>query len=364
MRIDPGVSGPSVRFSPWTYTMAALVACALSIGLAEGLLRFRQHLRYGVAAPQASNTAPDPVTGLQVPKPGYHAGSIVINSQGFRSPELTQPKPPGTFRLAFLGGSTTFCAEVSSPDKTWPHRVAEIVRIASVQPVDYINAGVPGYTTAEMLTNFRARVQKLRPDVVVIYEATNDISSDTRRLAIQQRLKVGRRGQPSWLGRHSLLWYLFELNLDVQWAQRQAAATDGKLAFDPVFLRRAFRSRLETLIDAAGQESRVAVATFSFRGRRGQTPEELKRACITSLYYMPYMTPAQLLDAFAAYNETIREVAREKHALLVDSEDDIPGDAQHYTDSVHFTDAGCARMATRVGAALLQDAWVSHRIRP
>ena len=39
-------------------------------------------------------------------------------------------------------------------------------------------------------------------------------------------------------------------------------------------------------------------------------------------------------------------------AYLIDGEDEIPGDAAHFADSVHFTDAGCRAMAQRVAGRL------------
>ena len=39
--------------------------------------------------------------------------------------------------------------------------------------------------------------------------------------------------------------------------------------------------------------------------------------------------------------------------ILVDGALDIPGDAAHFTDSVHFTDAGSRAMAQRVSTALM-----------
>jgi hypothetical protein len=75
-------------------------------------------------------------------------------------------------------------------------------------------------------------------------------------------------------------------------------------------------------------------------------------AAASALYYMPFMTPRGLVDAYERYNQVIREVTRETGALLIDGETDIPGDPQHFTDSVHFTDAGSRAMATRISGAL------------
>ena len=99
--------------------------------------------------------------GQRVLIPGRY-GPITINTLGFRGEEIEPVKPAGALRLAFLGASTTFCAEVSSDAATWPDRVAK--SIAESLPglqVDYVNAGVPGYTLNNMDRMLEKRVAPL-----------------------------------------------------------------------------------------------------------------------------------------------------------------------------------------------------------
>jgi lysophospholipase L1-like esterase len=77
------------------------------------------------------------------------------------------------------------------------------------------------------------------------------------------------------------------------------------------------------------------------------------RASESSLVYMPFVKPQTIIDAYARYNQVLREVAAQTGALLIDGENEIPGDPAHFTDSVHFTDAGSAEMARRVSKALI-----------
>jgi len=131
----------------------------------------------------------DPASGLPIPKPGQHTGRIRINRQGFRSPEIPRVKPPGTVRLAFLGGSTTFCAEVSSNEATWPALVSRWLRERHPEVMfDYVNAGVPGYGLGYIRKTLKYRVSPLRPDIIILYEATNDLAGDTRGIATQRGL--------------------------------------------------------------------------------------------------------------------------------------------------------------------------------
>ena len=68
------------------------------------------------------------------------------------------------------------------------------------------------------------------------------------------------------------------------------------------------------------------------------------------------MTIDGLITTYTHYNQVIREVAEAHHTLLVGHEKSIPADDKHYTDSVHYTDAGSVSMAQRVIEALISSA--------
>jgi len=330
-----------------------LVVLAL---LAEGAVRARHWLKHGGMWGVEETYAPDPDTGLRVPVAGARAGGIEINSLGFRGPEIAVPKPGGTIRLAFVGASTTFSAEVRPNERTWPHRVWK--RLSERYPearFDYVNAGVPGYTLASSLEGLRRRLEPLDPDVVVIYQATNDLAKNSRRLALAQGLAAeAGDADPDWLSRHSLLWYLARKNARVLWRRFQARSGEPRLEVEPEVLAAPFRADLRALVRAARERAAiVALVTFSHRLRREQGPGERAEAAVTSLYYMPYMSIDGLLDGFEAYNRVIREVAAETGALLIEDEDTIPADGEHFADSVHFTASGSRVMAERVSAGLL-----------
>lgn len=334
-----------------------LVGCLVGLLLLEGAVRLRQWAKYGSMRTVEDTFAFDPSTGLRVPVANRTIGNIRINSLGFRSPELEVRKPSGVVRLAFLGGSTTYCAEVSGNEMTWPHLVWQSLNAALPESkFDYVNAGVPGYGIEKILRSLQIRVRTLAPDVIVIYEATNDLSSDSRELAIQQRLvHSGSAFGETWPSKYSLMWFLLEKNLAI-W-RRQAAAHEpvGKLAYDPRELSRGFERRLTDLV-RAGKEMApvVALASFSPRLRRGDPRDTQRESAITALYYMPYMTIDGLISGYEEYNRVIREVAAHTGALYIGDEDRIPPDRAHYTDSVHFTDAGSRAMAVRVTEALLR----------
>ncbi len=332
-------------------TAVTVIGCVVLYALAEAGVRVRHYIKYGGLWGIEDTYVKDAESGLRIPKPNGRFGNISINSRGFRGPEIAVPKPADTIRIAFLGASTTYSAEVSSNEAAWPHLVVAGLRQRwPDKSFDYVNAGVPGYTASTSLENLRRRVAPLEPDVIVVYHGTNDLSSNSYDMASAQGVVQQRSEQKlSAFSNYSLLWYLLEKNLMVAASQSQSQATVGKIAFDGAALEKQFEGDLQALL----QESRsvapvVFVATFSTQMRADQTPERLRDAAVTSLFYMPYMTLDNLLEGFAGYNRVITETARNTGVDLIADENAIPGDTEHFKDSVHFTDAGSRAMAERV----------------
>ena len=337
--------------------MFALVVGMLVI--AEGAVRVRQYVKYGVTADFNEFYMTDEKTGLRVLVAGKSTQRISINSLGFRGPEINREKPPGTFRLAFLGASTTYCAEVSSNDKVWVDLVArDLSEQFDRVKVDYINGSVPGYALESSLKNLSLRIAPLEPDLVVIYHATNDLSDEMRGLAEAQGVTALNleKGQ-SWLADYSLLWKLVEMNLSILVAEERAEQQSQTVEFVASKLGTPFKTELAELVRQArtAGAKRVALATFSIQLRNGQNEQQLRKASESATYYMPFTSPQMLIEAYARYNDVIREVARESGALLIDDESMIPGDPTHFHDTVHFTDTGSAVQAQRVSTALAAD---------
>jgi lysophospholipase L1-like esterase len=317
----------------------------------EGIVRVRQWKRYGTTDASYYQFARDPATGLRIPRPGYRIGAISVNSLGFRGPEIEQPKPPERIRVAFLGASTTFCAEASAFETTWPHLVVEgLRRNAPDLEFDYVNGGAGGFTLADSLLNLEKRLAPLEPDVIVFYEATNDLTADTRRLALAEGLWEKQEKDHSRVGDFWLTFYLIEKNVLRFLRMRDEGE---KLDFDADALARGYGERLARVVEAAQARCPVvALVTFSVQIRRDQPPERQRSAAASALFYMPFLDPVRLMDGYDAYNRALREVARARGAILIEGEETIPGDAEHFADTVHLRDPGLILQAERVLAGL------------
>jgi hypothetical protein len=98
---------------------------------------------------------------------------VEINSLGFRTREFSPAKPPGTIRVACLGGSTTVQGRTNG--ETYPAILEK--RLSETHPahtIEVLNLGVSGVSSAHWLER-AAELFRYEPDVVVQYEAVNDI---------------------------------------------------------------------------------------------------------------------------------------------------------------------------------------------
>jgi lysophospholipase L1-like esterase len=119
---------------------------------------------------------PTPAAAPSIPTTGfpgldqYRAHRIAVFTDDFGQPAryrdanaaLTPPKP-GEDRVVFFGDSIT---DIWHLDEYFPGK-------------PYVNRGIGGQTTPQMLVRFRQDVINLQPKVVIILAGTNDIAGNT-----------------------------------------------------------------------------------------------------------------------------------------------------------------------------------------
>lgn len=334
----------------------AVILLAL-LAVCEVGLRARQWMRYGSFA--ASVRDPmleyDPQADLLVPKPGYEVKGaridIKINSLGFRGDDFERRKPPHTVRIAALGASTTFCAEVSDNHKTWPHRLQE--KLADAYPglkFEVINTAVGGYTAAENLRNLTYRVLPLEPDLAIYYEGNNEITKDTRQLALARGLIASANPQAlaRTISNYSLLFDLTYKNLTILAGRHKIAATARTIDSVPPDLPNHFIGQLDEMRRTlASRDIPLVLSTFIVKFRRNQPHATQLANADVEFYYMPWMSIDGMLSAMDIYNLAILDYAARSGVPVVDDRDAVPPDAEHFSDAMHFVDKGAEAMADR-----------------
>ena len=333
------------------------VVAGLTLGLCEVGLRFRAWLRFGTATTGIRDAmlVRDEAAGLWLPRPGYEVKGakihIKINSLGFRGDEFSKVKPPGTFRIVALGASTTFSAEASSNDAIWTARLQEKLQAAYPdRPIEVINAAVAGYVADNNLKNLRSRVLPLDPDLVIYYEANNEIVRDTRELAIREGL-IGAddREQPAWLSGLSRISLLFDLaykNLAI--LVRSNARGERRFDRVPADLPERFIGVLDQMRDDLERRGiPLVLSTFIVKYRRNQDRATQIANADVAFYYMPWMSIDGLLDAMDRYNAAIIDFGKRAGVPVVDDREAITPDAEHFADCMHLADKGNEAMAER-----------------
>lgn len=175
----------SQRRTRWRRTTLCLGSIATAFLMAEIVARIWLYSfappdvypLYAVASefPEAAKYAPHHYFGYRL-QPNYQRGETSHNSLGYRGSEITVPKPQGMYRIAVLGGSTTYGEFIENNDQTFPAQLEEMLkRVPGVESVEVVNAGVPGYSSWESLVDLEFRVLDLEPDLVIVYSSVNDV---------------------------------------------------------------------------------------------------------------------------------------------------------------------------------------------
>lgn len=122
------------------------------------------------------------------PTPHYQdTRGITHNGQGFRRTEdVPMAKPPNTYRIFLMGGSTAYGLGSLSPkghlkypvlnnNETIDHYVEELLhhKIPS-RRFEVINAGIPSHSSHHHLIYLNQTILKYHPDMIILLDGTND----------------------------------------------------------------------------------------------------------------------------------------------------------------------------------------------
>lgn len=347
----------------------AVASSVLLLGGMEVGLRLLDAARTGAPVanvrPERDLYVPHPYLPVVLrPSTNYRDGDTAghINALGLRGPERTLRKPTGVFRVVCVGGSTTFGAGIVGDEKTWPARLES--RLAAARPaakIEVLNAGVPGYTTAENLIYLGLRLVDMQPDLVVLYEGYNDFKPNRHPGYLADYSHWRDRSAPPerpW-GEGSRVVTRLRTALAGFAAGRDASVRDPRTGaslprHDSVSEEgvATFRRNLFTMIATArAGGARVALATYP----HPCTVENLS-AHPKQFSYLPGFVPGLTFDgvrqAFDRYNEEVRRVAIDQGALLVDAAREVPPEAGLFVDHVHFNAEGAERFAEVMARAL------------
>lgn len=358
----------------------------------------------GLFLPALSEEALDPVAGAMknsrvqahpylayASRPGFSIDQraqggqqVSHNSLGFRGKETTWEKPPGVFRIACLGGSSTYGQSESCDDALWPARL-EVLLNQDAAPgaprVEVINAGCQGYSTFESMINLELRVVDFEPDLVLVYHGINDMRCALYRQPVRDNTHwraVWPVERPSRLEQlvQASTTFRFIRSLDDGWiVRRRQLGSYVIVAFDPV-ADQYFKSDPPALgFDNIRRNLQSIVAVSRTHGAK---PIFLTQAM---RYSDLDLAPSREMQTWGLQRvkELLREVGGELDVPVLDIAPTIEAEAARqlaagevvevkgkvqdlvFTSEVHFTDAGSDLMARTLAAALVAGSHVPGR---
>jgi lysophospholipase L1-like esterase len=302
-------------------------------------------------------------------RPNITSGDVVTNSLGFRDREYPVPKPKGAFRILGLGDSFTFGRQ--APGEVYLDLLESRLGAGGPPfPVEVINAGVPGYDTAQEIGQLRKVGLGLGPDVVLLaFFVTGDLlenGSDERYEVVDGELTSNRLTRLDRFLLRSHLYRLVRSRLAVHAAEpppedaltesRYLEVEASRLAACQVrpdrYLRRCWR-RTERLLLELRDETRargIGLLVLLIPDELQVDPQVLEAAVTARggnrADYDPDLPSRRLREFLAGAGVPAVDLLEEFRARQASEPVYRPQDT-------HWNAAGCAIAADRVVEALL-----------
>jgi lysophospholipase L1-like esterase len=297
-------------------------------------------------------------------RPGWTSpdGLNRFNSLGYRGEEVEIPKPAGVYRIIALGGSTTYGSGVKDWRDAYPAQLGQVLREDyGYTNVEVVNGGVAGHNSWETLANLAFRALDLEPDLVILYQNTNDV---------QARIvpPSAYRGDNSGLRK---VWDTEAVELATSWPMRvpsvlwrYTAVNFGWFGIEPVSLdmavsnpctgRRAKSSCLGMTTAEALEANPPIYYERNVRNIVAVAQVNGVEVLLLTWAYSPefegYASNPEYQAAFAEHNEIIRRLADELDIYFYDFASEMPPDAKYWSDGRHMTVEGNRLRAELIAA--------------
>lgn len=353
-----------MRALKWLLVLA-IIAAVLAGGFF--LIELVVQNRYATSLYQATRRHP-PHPFLQI-LPSAQVDHV--NPQGFRGDPVELAKPARSVRIFAIGGSTTL--GVSNPyAESYPAILQGLLRERHPGiTIEVENAGSAWYTTAHDLVAYELRVRRYHPDIVIVFEAINDLTRSfsppwwaTGEFQPDYSHYLGpysRFAGPEIEFAHPSSWLAISLaqralsGEPTPFNHRDAAnvakvAASMRAIDDPEFKSLAsFREYYESLIRALQADgTTVFMASQPFIYREDLNDEERSK-----LYFAPlmcadkgtYPSLAAMTRGMADFNNAARQLAAARNVTFMDFEAKVPKTLEHFTDDVHMTKKANAILA-------------------
>jgi lysophospholipase L1-like esterase len=249
--------------------------------------------------------------------------SVQINALGYRTREFSPQKPEGTVRVFCIGGSTTVAGRTN--DETYPALIeGSLRRRWPGLNVEVLNLGISGVNSEDWL-GWLDKLLSWDPDLIVQYEAVNDISW---------------LDLPRYASRHPIRRRL-----------RDSLLLERLLEFDPKALDGDIRSTLRRFeeMDRRCRSRGVAYLTATFAAPDvSRAGKEMRQHLDTNIAFWTRYYPIRSFPLYAAilarHNSFLTDFAAHHDMRLVSVHERLT-DPALFIDACHLTPEGIDQLA-------------------
>ena len=297
---------------------------------------------------------PDQVIRYGTPEP------CRINNHGFRGADFAAEKPANTFRIMCLGASSTF-GYLNTDDGTYPVVLAGLLgpRLAG-REIEVINAGIPHFTTDNILAALEQEVFDYEPDLVTIYTGCNDAVRPLAETGWQRSSRVLDEYSAAYAGIRKLVNRALGPILFSQWTGYLATMDQPSIERQLRLHEQRTRGNFERILELTAERGievvviRQPITLWFDRVERGlardsdprTTYEEEHERIVTQLRDEGYVQGFEVpLLVHHRLQEIIEELARERDLAVVDNVALVAEVPTGLGSRVHLTRQGNERLA-------------------
>ena len=260
-----------------------------------------------------------------------------INNYGFRDRDIIVPKPEGVFRILCIGASTT--EEGITNDLTYPAILETMInQHFEGNSVDVINCGISGMNAMKYRMRFPDYLA-LSPDMLLIYEATNDICHQ-----LLPRLVNEATPRQQYLRRSRFVTEHFNYLL---------LPTDDGIREAIV---KYIMPNVRYILQESGKRG-IKTALCSFAAPTLDNLSAKEHAYYNYLTMKEwggsYVTFDSYLRILDLYNEELRKLCEEEGSLYIAVAEKLQGGAALFGDICHLRNAGIQRKTKIIADTLI-----------
>ena len=288
-------------------------------------------------------------------------GERIHNRQGFRSSKDLEELDGQALRIYCAGGSTTYCTDIERNEDCWPDLLERELEQRTKREVEVVNGGLIGGNTFQSYIRLSAYIDYLRPDLVIVYHAKNDLhpyyhgdpnmtepvlpdySNVMRSLSFRGITDyINPLAKWTYLGKN---WAVWKLNPNT-WSL-------GYVYKGNTYMDRDVSNLLAARTDYSIIESMHQNMVSLCRGR--QVPLLYMTQRVEDPVYTPYI---QAINARIRLLESPAETT-----FVFDLDRAYPYESGLLTDKMHFSQEGCRLMAQILAEHLTKSAILERNTR-